>query len=264
MISTGEKGKARMSEKVWELADLMASAGRVVVFSGAGMSTESGIPDYRSPGGLWQRHQPPVYQEFLASDEARVRYWHFYREMYPAFAEAAPNQGHLALGRFYRAGKLRAVVTQNIDGLHQAGGVDPNDVVELHGSAGETECLDCRQHREPTAGVLERFAARGEAPLCPLCHGPLKPRTISFGQSLDQQDLERAAQLCGEADLLLVVGSSLVVTPAAELPRLTLAQSGRLAILNREPTPLDDRAALVLRQPAAPTLARAAELVLGN
>ncbi len=244
------------------LAGLLAGARRLVAFTGAGMSTESGIPDYRSPGGVWSRFRPPVLQEFLAQAEARERYWRFYQEFFPAFAAARPHPGHQALGRLHAAGRLVAVITQNIDGLHRAGGVPAEDVLELHGNLFTSACLACGGYEAPTEELLAGFARSGEPPSCPHCGGPVKPRTISFGQSLDAALLERASRLAAEADLMLVMGSSLSVTPAAELPRITLAHGGRLVILNREPTPLDRRAELVSRGPAGQTLARAVDELL--
>jgi NAD-dependent deacetylase len=246
------------------LAGILADGQNLVAFTGAGMSTESGIPDYRSPGGVWSRFQPPVLQEFLADEEARRRYWRFYGETFPAFEEARPNPGHLALGRLYKEGRLKAVITQNIDGLHIRGGVPEEDVLALHGDAFKSACLECGQKEADTAGLLDAFLSTGQVPVCPICGGPMKPRTISFGQSLDSALLERAARLAGEADLLLVMGSSLMVTPAAELPHLTLGAGGSLVILNRDPTHLDGSAKLVLRTPAGATLAAAVDELLGG
>jgi NAD-dependent deacetylase len=250
-------------EPVQRLAGLLAEARSPAAFTGAGMSTESGIPDYRSPGGVWERFQPPALAEFLASGRARARYWRFYQEFFPAFGEARPNPGHLALGRLYAAGRLAGVATQNIDGLHAAGGVPPEAVWELHGNVFTAGCLGCGAWEADTAELVAEFAASGRPPACGRCGGPVKPRTISFGQGLDRAVLEGAARLCRDADLLLVMGSSLAVTPAADLPRLTLEAGGRVAILNRTPTHLDGRAALVAREPAGAALAAAVEELLG-
>ncbi|MCB2228970.1 MAG: Sir2 family NAD-dependent protein deacetylase [Desulfarculaceae bacterium] len=244
-----------MDDKIRALARLVKEGGRLVVFTGAGMSTESGIPDYRSPGGIWERHKPVMYPDFVAHPWAREDYWRFYQEWFPGFSEARPNAGHQALGRLHAAGLLRGVVTQNVDGLHQAGGVPAGAVVELHGNVFDTACLSGCGHQEPTAGVLARFTNGDKDPACPQCGGLLKPTTISFGQNLERAALERAAELCASANPLIVVGSSLVVTPAAELPQATLASGGALAILNRDPTPLDGRAELVFRRPAGEALA---------
>ncbi|MGD9125602.1 MAG: Sir2 family NAD-dependent protein deacetylase [Desulfarculaceae bacterium] len=247
--------------EVRALADLISKSRSLVVFTGAGMSTESGIPDYRSPGGLWTKRQAPLYQDFISSAHARRDYWLFYQEFFPAFVQARPHTGHLALGSLFARGRLTSVITQNIDGLHAAGGVDPEYVLELHGNVFRTGCVECGRHQEKTASVLSRFLEGEHDPGCPLCGSPLKPQTISFGQSLDQEVLQKAADYCSKADLLLVVGSSLVVTPAASLPRLTLATGGKLAILNKQPTPLDDDAALVLRGQAGALLHAALDLI---
>jgi NAD-dependent deacetylase len=253
-----------MDEKIASLARLVERGGSLVVFSGAGMSTESGIADYRSPGGVWSRHRPVMFADFLAHARAREDYWRFYQDWFPGFAGAKPNPGHLALGRLWRAGLLSGVVTQNVDGLHQAGGVPAQAVVEVHGNVFVTACLDGCGHAEPTAEVLARFTAGDKDPACLRCGGVLKPATISFGQDLDPQALEQAAQLCASANPLLVVGSSLVVTPAAELPRAALARGGALAILNRDPTPLDSEAVLLFRRPAGQALAALADVLLKN
>lgn len=237
-----------------QLLELARQARHLVVFTGAGISTESGIPDYRSPGGVWTKVDPPTLPEFLSGDQGRRRYWDYYREFFPVFQKARPNQGHLALGRLHAAGRLAGVITQNIDGLHQAGGVPAGRVWELHGNAFASACLGCGQYQTPTAQALEAYVGQGTIPVCPACGGPLKPRTISFGQSLDQRILDQAAQLCARADLLLVVGSSLVVTPAAQLPLLTLRAGGKLGIINQQPTALDSQAALTMPGPAGAIL----------
>lgn len=251
-----------MDEKIEKLADLVIQGGGLVVFTGAGMSTESGIPDYRSPGGIWSRHKPVDFSEFLESPEARQAYWRFYQEWYPGFTKAYPNQGHKALGRLWDAGLLTGVITQNVDGLHQAGGVPDKAVVELHGNVFETRCLDCGRFSEPTADVLGRFRKGHKDPTCPSCGGRLKPATISFGQDLNLRDLELARHLCCEAQPLVVVGSSLVVSPAAELPRYTLGLGHDLVIINQTLTHLDPKAKLLFRRPAGEALAALADAVL--
>jgi len=251
-----------MDEKIAALARLVDQGKKLAVFTGAGMSTESGIPDYRSPGGIWERHKPVMFPDFMAHPWAREDYWRFYQEWFPGFGEAKPNPGHLALGRLWEAGLLKGVVTQNVDGLHQAGGVPASAVVEVHGNVFDTACIDGCGHQEPTAEVLERFTRGDRDPICTNCGGSLKPTTISFGQMLNPAVLEQAAMLCAMADPLIVVGSSLVVTPAAELPLATLGRGGALAILNRDPTPLDERAALVFRRPAGEALDALADVLL--
>lgn len=253
-----------LRQEAARLAELLDAARVTAAFTGAGISTESGIPDYRSPGGQWTKTNPPQYQDFLASEDGRRRYWDYYREFFPVFAKAEPNPAHRALARLQQAGRLSGVATQNIDGLHQAAGCDPATVHELHGSAFVSACLKCRTHEAPTADLLGRYLDSGEVPYCPHCAGPLKPRTVSFGQALDRGVMEAAAALCARADLLLVVGSSLAVVPANGLPGYTLARGGRVVIINLAPTPLDGRASLVIRRPAGEVLPLAVEMVLGE
>ena len=225
------------------LAGWVREARRGVAFTGAGISTESGIPDFRSPGGVWAKYQPVYYDDFLASADARHEYWRQKSEAHRQFADARPNAGHQHLAQWQRAGHLRAVVTQNIDGLHQAAGSD--EVVELHGTAREVVCLDCDSRYDPEP-LMAQFQQEDRVPPCPECGGRLKSATISFGQSLAPEVLERAIQLSQAADLLLAIGSSLVVEPAASLPRLVKQSGGRLVIINRDATPLDHRADLVI------------------
>jgi len=248
-------------DAIRHLGRMLSNSSQTVAFSGAGMSTESGIPDYRSSGGLWSRHRPPRLSEFLAQPEARARYWRLYQEMLPLFLAAKPNPGHMALGRLHGEGRLTAVITQNIDGLHIAGGVPATDVLELHGNLFISSCLACGQGGGSTAELVEEFTASGQPPACPHCGGAVKPCTISFGQNLDGALLRRAARLCSSADVVLVLGSSLRVTPAAELPGLVLAAGGRLVVLNQEATHLDADAEVVVREPAGASLARAVELM---
>ena len=198
-----------------QIADWLSSANSAVVLTGAGISTESGIPDFRSPDGVWSKYQTVYFDEFLASTEARHEYWRQKSEMHREFADAQPNVGHTTLAKWERAGRLRGVITQNIDGLHQLGG--SKQVLELHGTAREAMCLDC-QLRLEIEPLVESFQAKGQVPPCPGCGGRLKHATISFGQSLDAQVLEAAAQWSEECDLMLAIGSSLVVSPAANLP----------------------------------------------
>jgi NAD-dependent deacetylase len=229
-----------------------------IAFTGAGISTESGIPDFRSPGGVWTKYQPVYYDDFLASAEARHEYWRQKCEAHREFADAEPNAGHRHLADWQRAGHLRAIVTQNIDGLHQLAG--SSDVIEIHGTARAVQCLDCNRRYDPEP-LMAQFAAEDRVPPCPDCGGRLKSATISFGQSLSPEVLERAIQLSGAADLLLTIGSSLVVEPAASLPRLVKESGGRLAIINRDPTPLDPIADLVINAPIGETLDGAAAML---
>jgi NAD-dependent protein deacetylase/lipoamidase len=225
---------------------LLEKSRTVVAFSGAGMSTASGIPDFRSPGGVWTRHQPVMYQDFLASEDARRRYWAARREMYRDFRDARPNAAHLALADLEARGRLAAVVTQNIDGLHQEAG--SRKVVELHGTNRRVICVACRRDHD-VAGVYAGLEAGRDVPVCDGCGGPLKAATISFGQALDEEVLDEAFRLARECELMLVLGSSLVVQPAAALP-VAAAQSGaHVVIVNRDETPLDGLAAVVIHGP---------------
>jgi NAD-dependent protein deacetylase/lipoamidase len=225
---------------------LLGSSRKVVAFSGAGMSTASGIPDFRSPGGVWTRHQPVMYQDFLASEDARRRYWAARREMYRDFRDARPNAAHLALAGLEARGRLEAVVTQNIDGLHQEAG--SRNVVELHGTNRRVICVLCRRDHD-VARVYAGLEEGRDVPACDGCGGPLKAATISFGQALDEEVLEEAFRLARECELMLVLGSSLVVQPAAALPVAAAQAGAHVVIVNRDETPLDGLAAVVIHGP---------------
>ena len=224
----------------------IAEARRVVGFTGAGISTESGIPDFRSPGGVWSTARMIEYSEFLCSREARIEAWRQKSIAWPAMRDAIPNAGHNAFVELERRGKVTAMITQNIDGLHQRAGQSPELVIELHGTMAEAMCLECGD-RIPMDDAVGRVA-RGElAPECELCAGMLKAATISFGQPMPAHEVERAIGACEACDLLIAVGSSLVVYPAASLPALAKQSGARLIIINRTETPLDGIADLVLR-----------------
>jgi NAD-dependent deacetylase len=241
-----ETGMARLRELVNEAAV-------VVPFTGAGISTECGIPDFRSPGGIWTKMRPIEFGDFLASQEARDESWRRRFAMEEQFAGARPGRGHWALASLYRAGKAPAVITQNIDNLHQASGVAADDVIELHGNTTYAACLACGQRYE-IAWVQERFAAQGgRAPDC-ACGGHIKTATISFGQAMPTAAVRRAEALTRDCDLFLAIGSSLVVWPAAGMPLLAKQTGARLAILNREPTEFDALADLVIRDDIGETL----------
>ncbi len=218
---------------------LLQRARRVAAFTGAGVSTASGIPDFRSPGGIWSRYRPVPFDEFLASEDGRRRYWRYKRETFAAFAGARPNASHRALADLERQGRLLAVVTQNVDGLHQDAG--SRRVVELHGTNRRVECLQCGRGLP-----AEEVMAGPDVPTCEACGGWLKPATISFGQPLRPEVLEEAFEVARECDLMLVLGSSLVVYPAAGVPEAALARGVSLVVINREPTPIDHRATAVI------------------
>ena len=234
-----------------QVARWLDQSHRAVVFTGAGISTESGIPDFRSPGGVWARNQPVYFDQFMASAEQRYEYWRQKSEGHNDMAAAEPNVGHEALSRWEATGRLRGVITQNIDGLHQLAG--SRQVLELHGTARQVMCMDCgvRQEAEP---LVLQFRRTNTVPPCDRCGGRMKHATISFGQPLPADVLAEAARWCGEAELMLAVGSSLVVTPAADLPREAKHAGARLVIVNRDPTPLDSLADAVINESIGPTL----------
>ena len=238
--------------------ELLVRAERIVAFTGAGVSTESGIPDFRSPGGVWDRYRPIDYREFVRDPEARRETWRRGLQTYPVLAAAAPNPAHQALAELERRGKLLALVTQNIDGLHQRAGSSPERVIELHGNAHTVRCLQCEQ-RYPRLEVNARVEAGDEHPDCLECGGWLKPATVSFGESMPVEAMARAEQAALACDLFLVVGSSLVVYPAAAIPELAVQRSVPLAIVNATETHLDVHAAVVLREKAGQVLREALE-----
>ena len=240
---------------VARLRDLIERAKVVLPFTGAGISTECGIPDFRSPGGLWTKNRPIPFEEFLASQEMRDEAWRRRFAMEEQFAQAKPGRGHRALASLYRAGKAPAVVTQNIDNLHQTSGIAPEHVIELHGNNSYALCLDCAARYE-LAWVKERFAsAGGRAPDCPDCSGHIKTATVSFGQAMPERAMRRAEELTLDCDVFLAVGSSLVVWPAAGFPLMAKRNGARLVIINREATEFDAVADLVVPEDIGTVLA---------
>ncbi len=225
----------------------------VTGFTGAGISTESGIPDFRSPNGVWARNRTVYFQEFLDNEADRIEYWRQKVESWPAIRDAAPNAGHLAFAELARQGKLLAMITQNIDGLHQRSGLDSELILELHGTTAEAACLGCGR-RIPMDEAVERVGKGEPAPRCTHCAGLLKPATVSFGQSLPLEVLDRSQRAARSCEVFLAVGSSLVVEPAASLPLLAKQSGARLIILNRTETPLDSIADLVIRDEIGHTL----------
>lgn len=225
---------------------MLDRAGSIVAFTGAGISTESGVPDFRSAGSPWMVNKPIPFEAFVKSREARAEAWRRKFAMDDHYAGAAPNAGHRALARLVGQGRAPAIITQNIDGLHQASGVPDDRVIELHGNGTYATCLGCGRRHE-LAEIRPAFEATGEPPDCVACGGPVKSATISFGQAMPQDKMIRAQQLALEAELFLVIGSSLVVYPAATLPVIAKRQDATLIIVNREPTELDAIADLVVR-----------------
>lgn len=230
-----------------DLRRMIEAAKRVVVFTGAGISTESGIPDYRGPHGTWTQVKPIMFQDFLASAEARREAWRRRFEGDSTMRAAQPNRGHRAVALLVRQGKVSSVITQNIDGLHQASGVPEEKVIELHGNTTYAHCLDCGKRYE--IGALRAvFEAEGAVPECAACGGLVKTATVSFGQAMPEEAMARAQAETLAADLFLVLGSSLVVYPAAAFPQIAKRNGARLVIVNRQETELDEIADLVIRE----------------
>jgi NAD-dependent deacetylase len=244
------------NQEIAQLRGLIADARRIVVFTGAGISTESGIPDFRSPGGIWTRMRPIDFSDFLASDEARRETWRRRFATDPTLRGAEPNRGHRAVAALVSRGKASAVITQNIDGLHQASGVPADRVIELHGNTTYAHCLDCTRRYE-LEDIRVEFERTGEAPVCDQCGGFIKTATVSFGQSMPPAAMIRAEEETLASDLFITIGSSLVVYPAAGFPELAARNGARLVILNREPTGLDALADLVLHREIGETLGEA-------
>jgi NAD-dependent deacetylase len=237
------------------LRELIEGASVVLPFTGAGISTECGIPDFRSPGGLWTEYRPIGFDDFMASQDMRDESWRRRLAMDAQFSTARPGRGHRALADLHKAGKVPAVVTQNIDNLHQASGIPDDRVVELHGNTTYATCLDCARRYE-LAWIRQRFETGGRSPDCAACGGYIKTATISFGQSMPEGPMRRAEELTLACDLFLAIGSSLVVWPAAGFPLMAKRNGARLVILNRDATEFDDVADLVIRQDIGTVLAQ--------
>jgi NAD-dependent deacetylase len=242
--------------EIAELARVIDRARQAVVFTGAGISTESGIPDFRSPGGIWTRMAPIDFTDFLASEEARRETWRRRFEADDTWRHARPNRGHRAVAALVHRGTAAAVITQNIDGLHQASGIADDRVIELHGNSTYAHCLDCARRYE-IAALRQAFERDGSAPVCEACGGWVKTATISFGQAMPVEAMRRAEVETLACDLFIVAGSSLVVYPAAGFPELAKRNGATLVIVNREPTGLDAIADLVLNRAIGETLGAA-------
>ena len=236
-------------DKIDIVADMILESKRIVVFTGAGISTESGISDFRSPGGVWSRFDPGefTYQRFLSSQESREKYWEFSTSAWPEMAAAMPNRGHYAIVELYHMGKLDCVITQNIDGLHQKSGLPEERVIELHGTAWWVVCLECNE-RYSREEIQRRVESREKVPGCDACGGIMKPVTIFFGQPMPERETCEAERRSADCDLFLAAGSSLVVYPAAQMPLIARDSAVTLVILNLELTPYDQYADVVINQ----------------
>jgi len=248
-----------LDEQIVQLAALIRSARQIVALTGAGISTESGIPDYRGPNGVWTIARPPALGDFMENEASRRAYWERRLESYPDLLAAQPNPAHHALVDIERAGRLSTIVTQNIDGLHQRAGSAPDRVIELHGSAHRIRCTTCRTIFSG-ADIQQRLVAGDRYPMCSVCGGVLRTMTVLFGESLPAGALERSVEAARDADLLLVVGSSLVVNPAAQLPLIARRNGAQVAIVNRTETRLDHLAHLRIEGSAGSVLPQAVAL----
>ena len=243
-------------DDIERLKEAIGSARRIVAFTGAGISTESGIPDFRSPGGIWTRYQPIYFDDFMASEEMRRESWRRKVATHETMLKAEPNAGHRALAKLVEQGRMSAIITQNIDGLHQRSGVPDAKVIELHGNTTYASCLDCG-HRHELEPIRKAFLGSGKLPLCEKCDGIVKTATISFGQAMPEIQMARAQDETMNCDLFIVLGSSLVVYPAAGFPHIARRKGAKLVIVNREATDQDDDADLVIHAEIGPTMSKA-------
>lgn len=242
-----------LNQQLQDATELMQQAQRIVALTGAGISTESGIPDFRSPGSIWQQQPPVSYQDFISKPEARQLYWQTRRNLYRQVMTAKPNAAHLALADLEKKERLLGIVTQNFDGLHHDAGNNPKHIVELHGTSRAAACTQCGQ-RSSMQELQQRIDTGEIDPVCPDCGGFLKSATILFGQRVPDEELSRAKELAFACDLFLVVGSALKVNPAASLPRFALKNDVPLIIINLQPTHLDDYAEVVINEKAGVVL----------
>ena len=254
-------GIEQLDGKIVAAADMILHSNSVVVFTGAGISTESGIPDFRSPGGIWTKFDPEDFtiQKFLTSPETRRKQWHILLEG-GLIADAEPNRAHHAIAELEEMGKLTCVITQNIDNLHQKAGNSPERVYELHGNMKWLRCLDC-DARYPVDKIVERFRSNEDVPDCERCHGILKPDVVFFGELLPEMTLKKATFNATRCDLIIVIGSSLVVYPAASIPMYAKESGAKLLIINNTPTPCDGVADIIIHHSAGETMERLLEEV---
>lgn len=244
-----------MEETIKQVAQLIINSKKTVVFTGAGLSTESGIPDFRSPGGVWDRYNPEdfYFQKFISNEKSREKYWQMATEMYEPMKKSKPNPAHLSIAEMERMGKLDCVITQNIDGLHHKAGNSTERIIELHGTAMYVTCLTCNKKYDRDE-IQSRIREGVKVPYCDDCGGPLKPATISFGQAMPERETQEAYHRSSTCDLFIVIGSSLVVQPAASMPLVAKRNGAKLVIINRDPTPYDDMADVVIHGQAGPTM----------
>ena len=249
-----------MMDDIEIVANIIHTSKKIVVFTGAGISTESGIPDFRSPGGIWERYNPNelTYQKFLTVQASREKYWERQKQLWPIIAAAKPNAGHMAIAELHKMGKLDCVITQDGDGLHQRSGVPSDKVIELHGTWTRALCLSCGR-KYPSDEVQVRLEAGEKVPLCEVCGGIMKPDVIQFGQAMPVKETDEAQRRAASCDLLLVCGSSLVVYPAAEMPLIAKNAGAKLVIINLMDTPHDEYADVVINRKIGDVLPRIVE-----
>ncbi|MDP2375266.1 Sir2 family NAD-dependent protein deacetylase [Reyranella sp.] len=243
-------------DDIERLQEMIGAAKRIVAFTGAGISTESGIPDFRSPGGIWTKYKPIYFDDFMSSEEMRRESWRRKFATDEVMLKAEPNAGHRALAKLIEQGRMSAIITQNVDGLHQRSGVPDAKVIELHGNATYASCLDCG-HRHGLDPIRRAFLDGGKLPICAKCEGIVKTATISFGQAMPEIQMARAQDETLACDLFIVLGSSLVVYPAAGFPAIAKRRGANLVIVNRDPTDQDDSADLVIHAEIGSTVSRA-------
>ena len=250
-----------MDDLIEKGVQIINEAQKILVFSGAGMSTESGIPDFRSPGGVWSKYDPLdfYFDKIISSEKTREKYWKMSTEFYGTMKDAVPNRAHLAIKALEDRGKLLAIVTQNIDNLHHKAGNSPEKIIEIHGTAFSVSCLSCGKKYE-RAEIQKRLNSGVKVPYCDICAGILKPDTISFGQAMPQDKMADALRYAGECDLCIVLGSSLVVYPAASVPMHAVQNGARLIIINRDETPIDAEADLVCHESVSEALGQMVSL----
>jgi NAD-dependent deacetylase len=254
-------GLGQLDGKIAAAADMIVHSRSIVVFTGAGISTESGIPDFRSPGGIWTKFDPEDFtiEKFLSSPETRKKQWNILLEG-GLITDAEPNRAHHAVAELEKMGKLTCVVTQNIDNLHQKAGNSPDAVYELHGNMRYLRCMDCNV-RYPVGEIVERYRSKDDVPDCELCHGILKPDVVFFGEMLPQSTLQNATFHATRCDLIIVIGSSLVVYPAASIPLYAKESGAKLVIINNTPTPCDNNADVIINHSAGEVMEKLLEKV---
>lgn len=248
-----------LPEQIRTLARRISGGGSTVFFTGAGVSTESGIPDFRSPGGIWSTYRPVMFEDFMQSRQARIEYWKQKQAFSGLMVDVRPNRAHMAIARLHGMGLVEAVITQNVDGLHQAAGMPGEKVIELHGNSLRVRCMSCRRVSS-LEEALDRIRAGDSAPECS-CGGYLKPDTISFGQAMPEREVKAAIELARASDCFIVVGSTLVVQPAAGIPLYALEAGAFLAIVNLSDTPMDGLAHMLVHEKAGEALNMLADMV---